>query len=492
MDISLSSDALDLSFHPAEDTNLVAVGLISGKIQLVNYDDFVNQPSSSRTPQPPSKRHKHSSSSIKGEEDEGKKIKLYKKLWVTRPSKKTCRGLSFNPTGERLFSISKDKSLFSIDCSTGKVVDSWVDAHEAAPSRVLPVDQLVVTGDDDGVVRLWDPRKGGGKGVKPVRMWDHHFDWITDMVYLADLPVPKVAKGKKGEGRKSKSQLKKDRKRAREAAALKQRDSSDDEGESGSESDSSSDEGRGKGPSRSRLIVTSGDGSLSSIDLTSSGPTSFELSEDQEDELLSITSIRSSSKLVVGTQLGILSLWSPSRGLLDHVDRVPGHPASVDTLVTLDSETVLTGSSDGLVRVVQILPSKLLGVIASHDGLPVERMRRKGNVLGSVGHSNCVKLTDLRPLLEEDEEGEEEEGALGIVGLGDEDDSDDEEEEDDAEEEEDDDFAGLQTVEDGEDDDDDDDDAADEQDIEADSDDDDDDDDVPSKKAGKGGFFSDL
>ncbi len=178
-------------------------------------------------------------------------------------------------------------------------------------------------------------------GVKPVRMWEHHFDWITDMVYLPDLPVQKPNRAK-GEGRKSKSQLKKDRKRARQAEALKHQnpDSSDD--------DSDSDEQGGKpGPSRSRLIVTSGDGSLSSIDLTSSGPTSFEQSEDQEDELLSITSIRSSSMLVVGTQLGILSLWSPSRGLLDHVDRVPGHPASVDTLVTLDAETVLTAAAMG-------------------------------------------------------------------------------------------------------------------------------------------------
>ncbi len=105
---------------------------------------------------------------------------------------------------------------------------------------------------------------------------------------------------------------------------------------------------------------------------------------------------------------------------MDHVDRVPGHPASVDTVVTLDDETVLTGSSDGLVRVVQILPSKLLGVIASHEGLPVERMKRKGNVLGSIGHSNAVKLTDLSPLLEEgdeDEEDDEEGGTLGITGI---------------------------------------------------------------------------
>lgn len=484
MDIPLSSDALDLTFHPDESTNLVAVGLISGKIQLIDYTDFLTAPSTSLTP--PAKKSKHTASFTKEVGDE-ERVKLYRKRWVSRPSKKSCRGLHFSSTGETIYSISKDKSLFSTDTATGKVVNSWVGVHGAAPSRVLPVEEMVVTGDDDGVVRLWDPRKGGGVGVKPVRSWEHHFDWITDMVYLADLPVQKPNRAK-GEGRKSKSQLKKDRKRARQAEALKQQSRTNNPESSDDDSDSSDEEGR-PGPSRSRLIVTSGDGSLSSIDLTSSGPTSFEQSEDQEDELLSITSIRSSSKLVVGTQLGILSLWSPSRGLLDHVDRVPGHPASVDTLVTLDSETVLTGSSDGLVRVVQILPSKLLGVIASHDGLPVERMRRKGSVLGSVGHSNLVKLTDLRPLLEDDEE-EGEEGALGIVGL-DGDDSDDDEED---EEEGEDDFAGLQTVEDDDegDEEEDEEDEEDEDDAEEEQEDDSDDDDVPSKKAKGAGFFSDL
>lgn len=116
------------------------------------------------------------------------------------------------------------------------------------------------------------------------------------------------------------------------------------------------------------------------------------------------------NKLVVGTQLGMLSLWSPSRGMLDHVDRIPGHPASVDTLCTLDRDTILTGSSDGLVRVVQILPHKLLGIVADHGGMPVERIVRKGSWLASIGHGPEVKLTDVSELLEpgsEDEEGED-------------------------------------------------------------------------------------
>ncbi|SAM82219.1 related to WD repeat-containing protein JIP5 [Ustilago bromivora] len=481
MDIPLSSDALDLSFHPDENTNLLAVGLISGKIQLINYDDYASAPSSSRTPAPPSSSPPSKKIHISSDPATTSPAKLYEKVWISRPSKKSCRGLAFHPTTPHIYSISKDKSLFKTDVETGRVVDSWIRVHDAAPSRVLPIDEgMIVTGDDDGVVRLFDPRKGG-----EVRRWEHHFDWITDLLFLPDLPIPKKGKGQAA-GRKSKTQLKKERKKARQAALVKAQQDQSDEQSQGESSDE--DAGEEKRQGRERLIVTSGDGSLSSIDLRSSGPTSFELSQDQEDELLSITSIRSSSKLVVGTQLGILSLWNPSRGLLDHVDRVPGHPASVDTLVTLDNETVLTGSSDGLVRVVQILPSKLLGVIASHDGLPVERIRRKTDVLGSIGHSHAVKFTDLTPLLDDDDregEGEEAEaGALGVVGLDADADSDDDEEEQEEEG-----FAGLQNEPSPDDSDEDDAEASEEEEEES------EDEAPPSSKGNKGksqSFFTDL
>ena len=40
----------------------------------------------------------------------------------------------------------------------------------------------------------------------------------------------------------------------------------------------------------------------------------------------------------------------------DASDRVPGHPNSVETIVKLDEDTVITGSSDGLIRWVLVCP----------------------------------------------------------------------------------------------------------------------------------------
>ena len=40
------------------------------------------------------------------------------------------------------------------------------------------------------------------------------------------------------------------------------------------------------------------------------------------------------------------------------MDRIPGHPASVDALVAMTDDVIATGSEDGMIRVMQILPNK--------------------------------------------------------------------------------------------------------------------------------------
>ncbi|KAG8744546.1 WD repeat-containing protein jip5 [Ceratobasidium sp. 414] len=160
--------------------------------------------------------------------------------------------------------------------------------------------------------------------------------------------------------------------------------------------------------------LQSGDGTLSVLDIRSNKTTPFAQSEDQEDELLSAVSIKGGAKIAVGTQTGVISIWNRSSGYGDCVDRVPGHPHSVDALAALTPDVIVTGSSDGLVRVVQLLPHKLLGVIADHGTFPIECLKtdRNGAWLGSASHDNVLKMTDVRDaLVDSDEEGEEGEKA---------------------------------------------------------------------------------
>jgi hypothetical protein len=109
------------------------------------------------------------------------------------------------------------------------------------------------------------------------------------------------------------------------------------------------------------------------------------------------------------------------------------HPHSVDSLCTLPSSyfssdsTILTGSSDGLLRVVQLFPTKLLGIISDHGEFPIERVaidhRGEGKWVGSVGHEEVLRMTDLQSILEDDGDvregiGEGEESSHGAKAFG--------------------------------------------------------------------------
>ena len=75
----------------------------------------------------------------------------------------------------------------------------------------------------------------------------------------------------------------------------------------------------------------------------------------------------------------------------------------------LDESTVLTGSSDGLIRVVALQPNKVLGVIGDHEDFPVEGMRsnRDSRILGSFAHDETVRFWDISMFADDDDEDEE-------------------------------------------------------------------------------------
>lgn len=158
-------------------------------------------------------------------------------------------------------------------------------------------------------------------------------------------------------------------------------------------------------------------------------------SNDQDDELLSLSSLKSHSKLVVGTQLGMLQIFSrhsPS-SYIRPVDIFPGHPQSLEALVPITDDVLATGSSDGLIRLVQIMPNKLLGAVADHGEFPVERLAvsRDGRWLASASHDDALKLTDVGDALEEsdvdeDEDEKDDDGDSRMNHDGDEDEDEDE------------------------------------------------------------------
>ncbi|CAN4089098.1 unnamed protein product [Withania somnifera] len=154
-----------------------------------------------------------------------------------------------------------------------------------------------------------------------------------------------------------------------------------------------------------KLLATSGDGSLSVCNLRSSKIQTR--SEFSEEELLSVVIMKNGRKVICGTQSGTLLLYSWGF-FKDCSDRfVDLSPNSVDALLKLDEDRVITGSENGIISLVGILPNKIIQPIAEHSEFPVECLAfsHDRKYLGSASHDHLLKLWDLNELLQDSEDG---------------------------------------------------------------------------------------
>ncbi|XP_030506392.2 WD repeat-containing protein 55 [Cannabis sativa] len=149
-----------------------------------------------------------------------------------------------------------------------------------------------------------------------------------------------------------------------------------------------------------KLLGTSGDGTLSVCNLRRNKVQSQ--SEFSEDELLSVVIMKNGRKVVCGSQTGTLLLYSWGY-FKDCSDRfVDLSPNSVDALLKLDEDRIITGSENGLINLVNILPNRIVQPIAEHSEYPVERLAfsHDRKFLGSIAHDPVMKIWDLEDILQ--------------------------------------------------------------------------------------------
>ncbi|CAK0806623.1 unnamed protein product [Prorocentrum cordatum] len=148
------------------------------------------------------------------------------------------------------------------------------------------------------------------------------------------------------------------------------------------------------GSDGNNLCATSGDGTLAVYDMRKSGEKGLvAMSDFQEDEYLSLAIVKHGTKVVCGSQTGALAIFTWG-DFGDLKDRIKGHPMSVDAVVKLSEERILTGSSDGLIRVVSVHSrdhgSRVLSVLGEHGegGYPLERLSLSadGTLVASASH----------------------------------------------------------------------------------------------------------
>ena len=263
----------------------------------------------------------------------------------------SCRALTLQDNQAILLAASKDGDIKYLDIETQTCIGTYEDAHDYAVSRLCTISEnMFASGDDEGVVKLWDRRK-----PTSIRQWQENEDFIADLSYV---------------------------------------------------------------PDKKTLLVAGGDGYLTVLDIRK--PDLIARSDNMESDILCLDVVKEGRKVVCGFQDGVLGLFSWG-DWGDMSDRFVGHPASIDTLVALTDEIVLTGSADGLVRAMSILPNKFLGIVGdAGEGYPVERMRVSdgGKWLVCCSHDDRVRFWDIENAFEDgsdDDEAVEEENDLSSI-----------------------------------------------------------------------------
>jgi WD repeat-containing protein 55 len=325
-EISCGEQVFDLKFHPHAD--VLAAGLIDGNVEVYKYSPADGN-----------------GGSYMGEGNMNQHL-----LHLTHHSGHSCRGLEFDPYGQKLFTISSDHSWVCLD-TTGAVISSHHNAHQAPLNKCLVIDEnIFVTGDDNGCVKLWDIRSN-----TETMTFHKQEDFITSFSYYSD---------------------------------------------------------------QFTLLCTSGDSTLCSYDirkkissLNNDANNVIKVSDEQESELTCHAVIKNGKKIVCGTQKGTILTFSWGKWG-DCTDRYPGHPQPVDCILKIDENTILTGSSDGLIRVVGIQPNKIYGVLGDHEDFPVEGMvrSRDGLYLGTFSHDDVIRFWDMSMFVHDTPDGDEREG----------------------------------------------------------------------------------
>ncbi|XP_029439799.1 WD repeat-containing protein 55 isoform X3 [Rhinatrema bivittatum] len=293
-DISFEATVNTIAFHPARD--ILAAGDVDGDVFVYLY-------------------------SI----EEGNK-----ELWSSGHHLKSCRDASFSSDGQKLFTVSKDKSIHILNVEEGKLVKRFSKAHSTAINRLLLIDEnLFATGDDNGMLKVWDLRKD----LAFMEMKNHE-EYISDML---------IDQNKK------------------------------------------------------MLLTTSGDGTMGVFNIKRRR---FELlSEYQNGDLTSISLMKRGRKVACGSSEGTIYLFNWD-GFGATSDRFAVKAESIDCMIPVTDNVLCTGSMDGVIRAINILPNRVIGSVGQHPGEPIEQLAksRDGRFLASCGHDQKVKFWDISSL----------------------------------------------------------------------------------------------
>lgn len=395
--IECSDQPLDVAFHPNK-TTLLAAALVDGTVEIHDFHELLNtgevnidqlddddEPDTIISSTAVHTQLLPSNITASGSKHASCRTLLFSRSEVSDndvPTNAGSSGKTILYTGgtagdlvaldaERLCTFSKESKLkhcmmWRISNASKSPINALYELSSSCLASSSGGVPLLVSGDDDGYVRIWDTRLCGNKATSS----------SSSVASYKNVPTGCVMSWKKHDDYIS---------------------------------------GFDQSPLEPNvLLASSSDCRISVYDVRMASNAinsqqhddSVRLSDDIEDELLSIKVIKNGKKVVCGSANGVLNIWSYGTWG-DISDRFPGHPKSVDALLKFDENTLLTGSSDGLIRVVSIHPDRMLGVLGDHDGYPIEHLQFNSDrsFVGSVTHDNIIRLWDTKVL--SDDSGDE-------------------------------------------------------------------------------------
>jgi len=343
MEHILEEIPVSLAAHPT--SNCLAVGCVDGTVQLLSIVVKTGEIESSDA-KPCSKKFKLSNV------QHFSKASALKIRW-SKKHRAPIRKVLFSPDGSLLYSVTRNCTITLLDTETGQKlrVVREISSQKARPycASTLGEHQLIV-GDELGSLSV--------------------FDWRSEAI--PPLSAHMVNDG----GEESSSSGEGDALRyITDVMAANQ------------------------STSRGLILATCGDGTLLAADARKKKFVGR--SEPMHDELLCLTIMKNNKKVLCGSVDGHLDVfnWGEWGNLVERINT--GHKDTVDCLCPLNDDLLVTGSSDGTVKLHSILPNRSLTTIGGKfDGASIEGLALCQNLLVSCDQDNVVKLYNASKLIE--------------------------------------------------------------------------------------------
>lgn len=120
--------------------------------------------------------------------------------------------------------------------------------------------------------------------------------------------------------------------------------------------------------------------------------------------------MKDGKKVMTASGGGVLNLFSWD-WFGDCNDRIVGHPNSIQCMVKYDEDTVITGGEDGLLRVVSVLPNRILAIVGdamdASEGFHIQAvtLSHDRKLVASCSPDDIVKIMDVSHFAERPKDG---------------------------------------------------------------------------------------